>query len=125
MAHRRHARGPRATRAPQRNLRTASDRSGRETAVEHTDRWRRDTRSRALRHLVQRTNGLRWSAPLFDALIDELLVGEEEFVSLLGPPKRVATTRYPQAIAVALALRHSWNDLDLRAFIGRLRLPRR
>jgi hypothetical protein len=72
---------------------------------------------------VRRTNGLRWSAALFDALMDELMVGDEEFVALLGPA-RVATTQYPQAIAVALALRHSWNDVSLREFVRRLRLPR-
>lgn len=123
MPHHRHVRAPRAADSYKRTSRTISGGIGADDALERTVRWRREARPKLLRRLVRRTNGLRWSAALFDALMDELMVGDEEFVALLGPT-RVATTQYPQAIAVALALRHSWNEVSLREFTRRLRLPR-
>jgi hypothetical protein len=57
---------------------------------------------------------------LLDALIDELHV-VEEFTALLGPPQQIPLRHYPQAIAVAMALRHSWRPDLLRRFARRIR----
>ena len=54
-----------------------------------------------------------------DVLIEELYV-EEEFRALLGDPEVLPRRRYPQAIALALALRHSWRPDDLACILGRL-----
>lgn len=56
---------------------------------------------------------MRWSATLFDVLVDELNVSEE-LSDLLGEPKSLPISRYPQAVAVALALRYSWREDLLR-----------
>lgn len=125
MALHRRVRASRTTCADKSASRTRTERSDTNSAVVRTDRWRRDGRLRALRRLVRRTNGLRFSAELFDALMDELFIGDEDFTALMGRPEQVVATKYPQAIAVALALRHSWNDVDYRDLIRRLRLPRR
>ena len=45
---------------------------------------------------------------------------DELFLDVLGKPDRIATKRYPQAIAVALALRHGWQRDDLVMFSKRL-----
>ena len=55
------------------------------------------------------------------ALIEELYV-EEEFNALLGDPEVLPLWRYPQAIALAVALRHSWRPDDLACILRRLRI---
>lgn len=76
-------------------------------------------RRRVLRSLVARTQKIPWSANLVDVLIEELYV-EDEFRALLGDPEVLPRRRYPQAIALALALRHSWRPDDLACILGRL-----
>ena len=44
----------------------------------------------------------------------------EVFLEVLGKPDRIAAKRYPQALAVALALRHGWQRDDLLTFSKRL-----
>jgi hypothetical protein len=41
------------------------------------------------------------------------------FTELVGRPAGLATRKYPQAIAVALALRHSWRREELVKFAKR------
>ncbi|MGE3845093.1 MAG: hypothetical protein AB7I50_26315 [Vicinamibacterales bacterium] len=62
---------------------------------------------------------MQWSADLIDVLLEELYVGDE-FTALVGDPKRLARRRYPQMIAFALALRHSWRPDDLACILRRL-----
>jgi len=45
---------------------------------------------------------------------------DELFLDILGKPDRLAAKRYPQAIAVALSLRHSWQRQDLLTFSKRI-----
>jgi len=54
-------------------------------------------------------------------LIEELYV-EEEINALLGDPEVLPVRRYPQAIALALVLRHSWRPADLACILRRLRI---
>jgi hypothetical protein len=54
-------------------------------------------------------------------LIEELYI-EEEFNALLGDPEVLPRRRYPQAIALALVLRHSWRPDDLACILRRLRI---
>jgi hypothetical protein len=70
---------------------------------------------------VARTHKISWSANLVTVLIEELYV-EEEFKALLGNPEALPRRRYPQAIALALALRHSWRSDDLACILRRLRI---
>lgn len=84
--------------------------------------WRRDVRPEALRAAVDRTRGLRWSAGLLELLIEELYI-DESLDDLLGEnPHDLPIRRYPEAIAVALILRHSWRADDLACIIERLGL---
>ncbi len=78
-------------------------------------------RRKLLRLLVARTRKVRWSANLVTVLIEELYV-EEEFNTLLGDPEILPLRRYPQAVALALALRHSWRPNDLACILRRLRI---
>jgi hypothetical protein len=85
-------------------------------------RWRRDARPEALRVAVRRTNGLRWSASLLELLIEELYI-DESIEALLGEhPLALPKRRYPEAMAVALILRHSWRADDLACIVERLGL---
>ncbi len=87
-------------------------------------RWRRDARPEALRAAAHRTRGLRWSASLLELLIEELYI-DESLDDLLGEhPRDLPTRRYPEAIAVALILRHSWRADDLACIVERLGLNR-
>jgi hypothetical protein len=84
--------------------------------------WHPDARQASLLRLLKRTSELEWSPALLRALIDELFV-VDEFVSLLGEPADLTIDRYPQAVAIALALRHSWRRDDFRRLLRRLKLP--
>ncbi len=86
--------------------------------------WRRDSRWRELRALEERTRAIHWSADLLELLIEELFVGDD-FERLLGNPRDLPPGRYPQAVAIALALRHSWREDDLHLFVGQILQSRR
>ena len=49
-----------------------------------------------------------------DIRIDDL------FLDVVGKPEALPVSRYPQAVATALALRHSWQRDDLITFSKRL-----
>jgi hypothetical protein len=59
-----------------------------------------------------------------ELLIEELYI-DESIEALLGEhPHALPTRRYPEAIAVALILRHSWRADDLACIVERLGLKR-
>ena len=67
---------------------------------------------------------LGWSAHLLELLIEELYI-DESIEDLLGEhPHDLPTRRYPEAIGVALILRHSWRADDLAWVVERLGLKR-
>ena len=81
--------------------------------------WRAASRMPALRALVRQTSGLKWTRALFLLLLDELYIGDE-FEEIVGKPEKIPSARYPQAIAVAIAMRHSWRADDLGSVVQRL-----
>lgn len=83
------------------------------------ERWRTELRPRALRVIASRTAKLPWSRGLVSVLLDELNV-DATFTELVGQLRRLPTRRYPHAISVALALRHSWRREDLVKYAKRL-----
>ena len=85
-------------------------------------RWRLHGRIRTLRRLAARVENLRWSPRLLFLVLEELNV-DDGFVDLLGPSERLPVRRYPQATAVAIALRHSWRPDDLSRVARRFHLP--
>jgi hypothetical protein len=88
--------------------------------LQATIRWRREQREAVLRRFVARASRLRWTPRFLQLLLDELLVGDE-LHALIGDVGILPRRRYPQAVAVALALRHSYREDLLRAFLRRLR----
>ena len=97
---------------------------GANEAAIRTFEWRWHKRAHALGLVAQRTQELRWSPRVLQALLEELWIGKE-FDLLVGPPRSLSTRRYPQAVAVALALRHSWRRDDLRWILRRLGISTR
>ena len=96
--------------------------------VGHDDRlaatyaWRRHDRLILLESAVAHTQGLPWSFNVFDALAEELHV-DDALEELLGQRLRdVALPMYPQAVALALVLRHSWRADDFGYIVRRLGL---
>ena len=84
--------------------------------------WRRDTRPAAVRAAVSATKTIRWTRPLIEAVLEELYV-DDHFEELLGRASGdLRPAHYPQAIAVALILRHSWHPDDLACMLKRLKL---
>lgn len=79
--------------------------------------WRRLTRPVILDDFLDRTRDLCWSRELIDLLLDELHVSDE-FDDLIGRVSPRAEVSYPQLIALALVLRHSWFPQDLAHIIG-------
>jgi len=84
-----------------------------------TERWRKELRPRAVRLIAERTAKLAWSPMLLRLLLEDIRP-DDLFLEMLGKPDRIAAKRYPQALAVALALRHSWQREDFLAFSKRL-----
>ena len=85
-----------------------------------TKRWRRDVRPRAVRSAVSATASLRWSSSLMEVLLEELYV-DDGLEELLGKsPTELQVRQYPQAVATALILRHSWLADDLACILERL-----
>jgi hypothetical protein len=78
--------------------------------------WRRLTRPVILDDFLDRTRDLRWSRELIDLLLDELHVSDE-FDDLIGRVPPTAQVNYPQLVALALVLRHSWFPEDLARII--------
>jgi len=87
--------------------------------VADTERWRRTFRPRLLRLFAERTATLGWSRTLLNLLLDELHT-EEFLTALVGSPRRLSVHRYPQAVAVAIALRNSWQPAQLTRLAKRL-----
>jgi len=81
--------------------------------------WSSDQRSQVLRLITTATKGLSWSPSLLRLLLDELFV-DESFTELMGEPRTLRLRRYPQAVALAIALRHSWRSDDLADVARRL-----
>ena len=96
-------------------------RARRQRAINIVD-WRRTVRQAVLRKATTATIGLDWSPALFATLLEKL--GENDGLeSLLGPvPKDLDVVAYPQAIALALILRHSWLPHHLRRILESLEL---
>ena len=87
------------------------------------DIWRREVRPRAVSLIAARTQTLRWSPALLDLVLEELAV-DDLFVELLGTARTIPRHRYAQALAVAIALRHSWRPDSLASVANRLGLER-
>ena len=85
------------------------------------EHWRRSVRPRLLRLFAERAATVGWSRPLLNVLLDELHI-EPLFAALVGSTRQLPVRRYPQAIAVAIALRHSWRADDLARLAKRLRI---
>lgn len=88
--------------------------------VRDADRqWREEWRGLELRVLAELTENLEWSPALFLAVLQELAVGDE-FKQILGDPSSIPPSRYPQAIAVAIALKQRWYPGSLDDFVASL-----
>jgi len=74
--------------------------------------WREESRIPALEALLEQTNGLKLSRSLLLLLLEELSI-DDDFDVLVGTPDELPASRFPQAIAMAIALRHSWRRDDL------------
>jgi hypothetical protein len=79
--------------------------------------WRGLTRPVILETFLDRTRDLCWSRELIDLLLDELHVSDE-FDDLITRVPPSAAVNYPQLVALALVLRHSWYPEDLARIIA-------
>ena len=83
--------------------------------------WRTCVRPELLKTLVQQARDLSWSRRLVDLLLEELHISDD-FDRLIGPTSGVPPSRYPQLLAIALVVRHSWCADDLARVTKRLGL---
>lgn len=121
-----HRKSP-ATRAPApvpTAVRSAAKRKRSGGRRASTRRWRREVRPQALRSAVAATESLRWSPALAALLFEELYVDDSLEELLCARVQELHKRQYPQAIAVALILRHSWRADDLACILERLGLRR-
>jgi hypothetical protein len=86
--------------------------------------WRTAERAQAIRLLCARARTLAWTPSLLNLLLEELHVSDD-FDRLVGSTRRLTPSRYPQIIAIALLLRHSWRPQDLARVVTRLGLSPR
>ena len=73
------------------------------------ERWREELRLRALRLFASRTTKLQWTRALLKLVVRELHP-DDLFSELIGNLDRVPRRRWPQVVALAVALRHSWRE---------------
>src|SRR5262245_40951645 len=83
------------------------------------ERWRETLRPRAMRIFAARTAKLPCSRALLKLVVEELYP-DDLFRQLVGNLDRVPRARWPQAIAMAVALRHSWHRDGLTRIAKRL-----
>jgi len=103
---------------------TSSTRLSRARRPVDTCDWRTCVRPLVLKKLVEQTRHLRWSRQLVDLLLEELHISDD-FDRLIGPTAGLRSSRYPQLLAIALVLRHSWCPQELARIVRKLRLPAR
>jgi len=85
------------------------------------ERWRAELRPRELRMFAARSTKLHWSRALLKTVVEELFP-DELFAELAGNLDRVPARRWPQVVAIAVALRHSWRRDGVPQLAKRLRL---
>src|SRR3954453_15686261 len=83
------------------------------------ERWREELRPRALRLFAAGTSNLQWSRALLKLVVRELYP-DDLFTELIGNLDRVPRRRWPQVIALAVALRHSWRRDGLARIVNSL-----
>src|SRR5207237_10486341 len=88
------------------------------------ERWREELRPGALRLFAARTATLPWSRALLKLVVRELYP-DDLFTELIGNLDRVPRRRWPQVIAIAVALRHSWRQDGLARIVKSLHVARR
>jgi hypothetical protein len=86
-----------------------------------SERWREELRPRALRLFAARTTKLQWSRALLKLVVHELYP-DDLFSELIGNLDRVPPRRWPQVIALAVALRRSWRRDGLTQLVRSLRI---
>jgi hypothetical protein len=72
---------------------------------------------------VSASESIEWSARLLEVLFDELYVTDALEDLLETRVRHLRKHQYPQAVALALMLRHSWRPDDLAWMRDQLRLP--
>jgi hypothetical protein len=87
------------------------------------ERWREELRPRALRLFAARTAKLPWSRALLKLVVRELYP-DDLFAELIGNLDRVPRRRWPQVVALAVALRHSWRQDGLARIVRSLHVRR-
>ena len=87
------------------------------------ERWREELRPRALRLFAARTTKLQWTRALLKLVVRELYP-DDLFTELIGNLDRVPRHRWPQVVALAIALRHSWRRDGLARIATSLRVAR-
>ena len=85
------------------------------------DRWRREIRPRVLRQFAGRARQLTWSRALLKFVVEELYP-DDLFAEIVGDLDRVPRRLWPQVLAVAVALRHSWRRDGLARIASTLRM---
>ena len=87
-----------------------------------SERWREELRPRALRLFAARTTKLQWSRALLKLVVHELYP-DDLFSELIGNLDRIPRRRWPQVIALAVALRQSWREDGLVRIVRSLQVP--
>ena len=87
-----------------------------------SERWREELRPRALRMFAARTTKLQWSRALLKLVVHELHP-DDLFSELIGNLDRIPRRRWPQVIALAVALRQSWRQDGLVRLVRSLHVP--
>lgn len=91
-------------------------------ACARVQRWRFDVREAQLRAFADHARDIAWTPRLWRVLLDELHVSDT-FHALVPASRALDPSRYPHALAIALAERHSWTPADLRRLTRRLGVP--
>ena len=83
------------------------------------ERWWNEVRPRAMRHFAARVATIPWSRALLKVVVAELYP-DDLYTALVGNLDRLPARQWPQALAIAVALRHSGRPDSLARIARRL-----
>lgn len=112
-----------ATRTRERSAEDGEAIRQREARQQERELWLETLRARALLVLADLAHKLPLSLPLVRLVVACMQVDEADLEPLVGPLATLPSARWPQALALAVAVQSSWNRADFLRVVEELGIP--
>jgi len=84
------------------------------------EQWRTAVRPRLFAQLARQLDGMGWTQPLFYGVLDAITHDKSTLTHYVGPLTKVKKARYVGVLALAMLLRHSWQQEQVLVSAKRL-----